>query len=318
MKLLSCAIFLVILHFSSATLSCNRSYLENASVKYSKRDRILHRIPTTGVDNIINVTNAFALYINNNDLPELCEDAFASFPRMETFELSSNNIRRIEPGAFKNLKECTVNIRDNQLTTIEKGIFNGLNIFFLSLRGNQISYIHAEAFDDMPYLEHIYLDSNKLRRWNSDWFKGTPRLLRISFNDNQIESIPANAFKNIHGLHLDLDAYPHNYPPTSKAALILSRNQIRKIHKTAFFGNETLTRNNDIHSVNTCFSDAYKKIYLINLNFNKIKCLKENVLLSMDCIKYIYMENNPVEPECAASMMDISKKNNIYLSLQER
>lgn len=310
-KVVWCLTVFELLHLSSAIISCNKSYLDNATVKYGKDD-IFDNIQTTSGVNGLN--DAVVLFISNNELPELCKDSFDSYPKLQILDLSGNNIEKIEPGAFKNLSDDTIlTLELNQLKEIQKEIFNGLKILALNLASNQISSIDPEAFDDMPNLEVINLNINKLKIWNSEWFKGTPKLLKIYFGYNQIEKIPANAFKNLHGQPLV------NNSTVEYTTLLLAGNQISEIDDTAFSGHKSFGKlmlsNNKIRSVSKHLFGDFEKVDLIDLKINEIKCLDEEVLSSMSCVKTIKMQYNPIEPECAARMENIAKNNNINLVL---
>lgn len=314
-NILSCVIVFEILHFSSAIISCNRSYLDNATVKYGKDKSIFGDVQTTnGVDGL---NEAFVVFISNNDLPELCDDSFDTFPNLQILDLSGNNIEKIEPGAFKNLgNETIVSLELNQLKEIQKGIFNGLKILALNLASNQISSIDSEAFDDMPNLEVINVNINKLKTWNSDWFRGTPNLSKVYFGYNQIEKIPANAFKNIHGEQLG-----HN-GTVDYTTLLLAGNQISDVNDAAFVGHKRFGKlifsSNKIQSISKNLFGGFEKIDVIDLKLNEIKCLDDEVISSMNCVKTVKMQYNPIEEECALRMASASKRENINLVLLDQ
>lgn len=314
-KLLSCIFVFEILHFSSAIISCNRSFLDNATVKYGKDKSIFGDVQTTnGVDGL---NDAFVVFISNNDLPELCKNSFEGFPNLQILDLSGNNIANIEPGAFKNLGNDTiVSLELNQLEEIKKGIFNGLKILALNLASNQITSIDSEAFDDMPNLEVINVNINKLKTWNSDWFKRTPNLSKVYFGYNQIEKIPANAFKNIHG------EKPGNNGTVEYTTLLLAGNQISDISDAAFVGHKRFGKiifsSNKIQSISKNLFADFEKIDMIDLKLNDIKCLNDEVISSMNCAKTIKMQYNPIEEECALRMASTSTRENINLVLLDQ
>ena len=61
---------------------------------------------------------------------------------------------------------------------------------------NKIAKIASEAFDNMPALELLYINSNYITEWDNNWLKGAKSLVQISVSDNQITEIPDEAFKN--------------------------------------------------------------------------------------------------------------------------
>jgi hypothetical protein len=102
---------------------------------------------------------------------------------------------------FPRLKGIVINDSDT-FTTIRNGFFAKEfgAIQHLGLWNNKIETIEAEAFQHLPKLKWIDLDSNQLHSLPHQIFKNNPDLIAISLNRNKINSITPDFFKNLNKL----------------------------------------------------------------------------------------------------------------------
>ncbi|KAJ8948654.1 hypothetical protein NQ318_022722 [Aromia moschata] len=151
--------------------------------------------------------------------------------------LSFCGISDVDPGAFVNLPNLVVlGLLDNEIKSIKAGVFNGLKVSTLFLQRNQIKLIDSQAFDDMPNLFKIHLNSNKISTWDNAWFKNTPRLTEILFRRNEIQRIPSDAFRNIKGKHVKDGEY------VVDTKIYLSKNNISFVDPDALNNLEELSQ----------------------------------------------------------------------------
>lgn len=225
--------------------------------------------------------------------------------------LNHNKITAIEPGTFKNVSFLRkLEIRGNTINKIQEEVFNNLNIATLDLSNNSIKTIAAGAFDNMPELLNINLADNLISIWNNKWFAGTPLLTRISMQNNLIKKIPAHAFVNLKG--------EKNFGSVSLTInIILSKNKINNIDKTAFDG---LTNINnlwlDFNEIDEWKENTLSDTLVNDLRIdnNKIKCITGN-LNKIFAAKTTHLDGNPWECECLKDieLWAIENKKNLQM-----
>lgn len=106
------------------------------------------------------------LYVNNNDIPNIGEGAFAKNPQLFSIDVSDNNINTLDPNAFDGL----------------------INLFSIDLSTNNISSVDPRTFNGMSSLSVVNLNSNQLVRIEN-LFSSNLKMWNILLQDNQIEAI---------------------------------------------------------------------------------------------------------------------------------
>ncbi|KAF2902894.1 hypothetical protein ILUMI_03286, partial [Ignelater luminosus] len=205
--------------------------------------------------------DAIGIEIQFKNLPNIYNGGVQNLLLLYMLKMEYCDIKELHPGAFLQLPSInTIFLRFNRIERIDEGVFNNLKVVKLYLSNNSISYIDPAAFNDMPNLSLIELDGNKLKTWNTDWFTNTPNVEHLSMDSNQLQRLPANAFKKL-----------RNYYSTS---IRLSNNQIVYIHPTAFEGLNLLYAlwldNNHISDLNDEVFRYFDRIYVLSLSGNEL------------------------------------------------
>ncbi|XP_031351561.1 leucine-rich repeat-containing protein let-4-like [Photinus pyralis] len=306
-------LLLVTLLSAALVQCCEKQSFQNVKIKASKyfsskneSNDIQLETLTGCIEPNEELKNALSITIENQQVPVLYSGSVQDMPWLHELILNANNIEKIEPGAFLNLKTmATISLERNKITTIPEGVFNGMEIKRLLLSDNLISKIDPGAFDNMPELNRIDLDNNKLQVWNADWFKNTPNIILLSVRNNQIKELPADAFKNIKG---------SDKPFKTKTTIFLGGNEIEAIDKNAFRGIKDLQMldldKNHIATIDANVFSGMKTIKTLLLAGNKIKCLSDSILDSLPVTEMTNLENNPLDCVCLKSMQNWSKKHN--------
>jgi Leucine-rich repeat (LRR) protein len=126
---------------------------------------------------------------------------------------------------------------------------------YLDLVGENITSIKKDTFNDLNFLESLYLNGNRLSEIDKDLF-GCLRLKDLDLSNNQIVSIHKDTFNSLHSLNF----------------LELSKNKITNIHKDTF--------------------NSLKLLEYLYLNDNEIKKLHKDTFSFLTNLTVLYLHNN--------------------------
>nr|AAT70312.1 variable lymphocyte receptor [Petromyzon marinus] len=107
-------------------------------------------------------TNRQILFLSSNQIKKLEPGVFDSLVKLKELYLDHNQLQAIPPALFYSLTELTrLELEDNQLKSLPPGIFDRLGkLMYLHLHENQLKSIPRGAFDNLKSLTHIYLYNN--------------------------------------------------------------------------------------------------------------------------------------------------------------
>lgn len=129
----------------------------------------------------------------------IMNNSFAGMTKLETLDLSYNNLSQVPRGLPQSLK--SLNLSSNRIQYMSKDDFRGLhNLKYLRIQGNcprcqNAPYpcvpclngsleIDSDAFHNLTQLEHLNIGGNSLQHVKSSWFEKLDKLrqLFLSFN----------------------------------------------------------------------------------------------------------------------------------------
>ena len=137
--------------------------------------------------------------------------------------LSFNEITKMAPGSFKNIKIDDLDVGKNLLTELRNSTFIG-TIGSLYLGFNRLERIEEGALNYATITKYIALNSNRLSEINSTMFAGQNQLKIIYLSDNMLSKIEPGSFANLPNL---------NY-------LYLQNNQLSQLDSSIFAGSDKL------------------------------------------------------------------------------
>eukprot|EP00058_Branchiostoma_floridae_P005222 XP_002590710.1 hypothetical protein BRAFLDRAFT_89516 [Branchiostoma floridae] len=160
-----------------------------------------------------------SLDLSTNKIKKIQPGAFSNLPRLQVLKVINNQIRNIQPGTFANLPQLEeLRLADNDMTLIQPGVFSNLpRLQSLELSRNQIKMIQPGTFANLPQLKTLDLSDNQMGKSPPGLFTNIPQLEELYLNRYQIMILPG-LFANI---------------PQLKE-LYLSSNQLTKIHPGTF------------------------------------------------------------------------------------
>uniref|UniRef100_A0A8C6UCH5 TIR domain-containing protein n=1 Tax=Neogobius melanostomus TaxID=47308 RepID=A0A8C6UCH5_9GOBI len=147
-----------------------------------------------------------------SDIPESTSD-FRDFPRLQSLDLSHNQITHIEDAAFSHLLALNeLNLDGNRLKDLTDTMFEGLtNLTVLDLRNNKIKSISEFVFGPLRKLHTLYLLSNRLSRISDivNVVISCPHLPILYLGSNNFSSFESEPFPfPLNVSELDLSANP--------------------------------------------------------------------------------------------------------------
>ncbi|XP_018563766.1 chondroadherin-like [Anoplophora glabripennis] len=205
-------------------------------------------------------------------IPTLSKGSVRNLSNATILKFSFCGVTNVLAGAFENLPKLEIlALLDNEIDHVRAGVFNNMNLTTLYLQRNQIATIDTKAFDDMPRLYKLKLNSNKISVWDPNWFHNSPSLTEVLFRRNNIQSIPSKAFQNIKGSHV----YQGTYLVDTK--IYLSKNSISYISPDALYGLEELSQlwldRNRLTELDEGIFAGITQMSILFLSKNKLKAL---------------------------------------------
>ena len=161
----------------------NREEYETRSnlTRLSILDMSFNRIKKVqALDQLVNLRK---LYLANNRLSEIPEDAFKSLRCLEVIDLGANRIRKMGSylNVLENLKELWLG--KNKIEKIE-GIDKLKNLVRLDVQSNRLTSV--ESLPSLPNVEELYLSHNAIK--SMDGVQRLPKLQTCDMSSNRISS----------------------------------------------------------------------------------------------------------------------------------
>ncbi|EDS28681.1 kek1 [Culex quinquefasciatus] len=130
--------------------------------------------------------NLHKLYLRNSTIEILHRDSFRNLTILIELDLSTNKLKRLDPGLFDDLKKLRViMLNHNQIERIENNLFQNLKFLTkVELRSNQIYRIAQHSFTNVPLLSQIELDFNRLQILRKESFVNLEKLTSLSLTNN--------------------------------------------------------------------------------------------------------------------------------------
>ncbi|CAL8109057.1 unnamed protein product [Orchesella dallaii] len=139
---------------------------------------------------------------------EIESGGFEGLSRLESLDLSLNNIYMLEDNVFLDLQLRLLNISSNSISALSSKVFSGLSsLLSLDLSRNSLSSqrITGDAFESLVRLVILNLSHNQLTTLSPATFRHLNSLQVLHLGNNGISSIAEGAFETLINLHnLDL------------------------------------------------------------------------------------------------------------------
>ena len=191
-------------------------------------------------------------------------------PSTEILSVTMNRLSKLSKRDFTNLKHLTrLNLKKNGIQQITKQAFRGLvKLKSLNLGMNALSGTSLlEVLENLPSLEELYLNDNRLVKLPANLFKALPNLKKLHLQNNMLTDEVLAAVANMKQLEL----------------LDLSNNKLTSIRARAFENAPNLKSvrlgGNQIGRIETGAFDSLPQLTEVLLNGNEINTLDIKVLI---------------------------------------
>ncbi|XP_014095201.2 connectin [Bactrocera oleae] len=146
-----------------------------------------------------NLPQCEKLLLNNNNITNLHDSLFVEMPHLVYLNLAHNQISVLTSDIFKGLGNLNVlKLSNNNINFIGDTVFAELWILSeLKLDDNKIERISERALDGLNTLKTLNLRNNKLKKLDNGLLRGTPALLNINVQSNELETLTFYTFQPI-------------------------------------------------------------------------------------------------------------------------
>ncbi|XP_040908083.1 transforming growth factor beta activator LRRC32 isoform X1 [Toxotes jaculatrix] len=265
------------------------------------------------------------LDMSYNQLKSTPESFFSCLVSLEVLNVSNNCIDSFSI-TFEGLlpKVKIINLSDNSLQSLTFGENNLQSLEQLFLQGNRLTTLDHQVFQRLPSIRYLYLQQNNLKICNLEqkeyepvltdrnqqdppgcvFFSSVCNLHFLYLSENNLQTLPANAFANTPLELLDLSLNP---------GLDMDRDSLSGLEDSLV---HLLLRENNISRLNTDLSSLRSlrhvdlstnqltslpmwnkqfSIESLNLQNNKLVTLEYRTMLALEhSLKTLYMGSNPL------------------------
>ncbi|XP_071963739.1 uncharacterized protein [Antedon mediterranea] len=276
-SLICCLLFLWVDLSIGVEVACSNDTNVNAVCECTKRtvdcaNRGLNEWPV-GIP-----VNTQTLYMNNNNLKEIDEDALSKLHELFTINVNNNLLSKLP-----SLPKTIGNIHaDKNLLTDISTVFNDLPILhILSLTNNKITILRNTTFQGSTVITNLYLSSNDINIIEPFTFANNSKLayLRIK-NNKKLQMLGENAFAFTNGGSVSISISPSvvelstgTFKLSTGSSIHLSKNKLRSIPSKAFQGGDILVLdlvNNNISFIHKDAFVAMDSIFSLLLAYNRL------------------------------------------------
>ncbi|KAJ8675167.1 hypothetical protein QAD02_010953 [Eretmocerus hayati] len=311
------------------------SQLPDTIEKLDLSDNSIHNLMDRHLRQMINLRD---LRLNGNALgdnlnPIFSSNEFHQLGQLRSLDLSSNGLRGIEEGIFKEntmLEELYLDNNDfikvpvgslkgpkslrvlslagNDIGSIQQGAFLllGKSLVHLDLSDNGLSHLDDGALIGMSSLLVLNISFNDIHRLNSDVLKGAFNLQQLDISSNFLTEFPTDALRHQNELKFlnlsnnlisDLER-AHMSNLNDLKILDLSRNNIGRLGINTFSSLTSIERLdlslNSLRTIEESSFDGLQNLKWLSLQDNNILTVPSTALARLPSLVHLHLESNRI------------------------
>ncbi len=315
MRLKICLLLLFALSESAQAISFRDYYRENEKAISEQIETGALDLMDKGLTDLIGLNeipglaSLRRLFLANNKLVTLPENAFRGLTCLETLFLSGNNIKALPGNIFQGLTALQqLYLHKNQITEVPGNIFRDLNALKdINLSYNEIVSLSENIFQHLSELNHLELSGNRFSTLPANIFKGLSKLWTLYLSDNSKPfTLPLTVFDDLRALEsLDLSytnlANPAKLPRilrrlNSLSFIDLSGNNIKRLSARSFEGLTELDRiclaNNLLTTLPIGLFNDLPNLDSIVLSGNRLTILPQTIFNDLNLEESLDLDDN--------------------------
>lgn len=253
------------------------------------------------------------LDMSYNQLRSIPESFFYCIRSLEVLNVSNNCLSSFSAtGCLRMVKIIDLSFNSLQSLTFKENTLETLEELFL--QGNDLATLHHQVFQRLPSIRHLQLQQNNLEICSSDqihqdtaecvFFTSVQNLQFLNLSENNLRTLPANAFTNTSLKVLDLSLNPgldmdqHSLCGLehSLVHLLLRENNISNLN--ADLSSLTSLRHIDLSTNQLTTLPVWNRessIESLNLQNNNLVILESSTVMVLErSLKTLYMGSNPL------------------------
>ncbi|KAK3103193.1 hypothetical protein FSP39_017227 [Pinctada imbricata] len=180
------------------------------------------------------------LKLKNNNIKVVDSDTLAGMPNLNTLDLSSNKIKRINEKALQNLEGLqSLKINKNRIRDLKNGVISRqTNLLDLDFSENLLKRLDEKMFAGLKNLEEIDASANRISSIPKKVFRPLVNLVSLDLRENKMLLFNMSTVANLPKLSFidlsDNNLFSVDFPSQQElrlSELILSKNNLNSIHK---------------------------------------------------------------------------------------
>lgn len=219
------------------------------------------------------------LYLSKNGLSAIHKHSFAPLCNLQVLDMSCNRITALHSHQLATLVKLRIlNLSHNNLKYTSKELFRTTRLEMLDLSHNAFTVVPSPTLAEVgPTLRYLIMSHNGLDHVDSTTFPDIPHLQHLRLDWNKLTILPDNVFTSL-GLLQKLD---------------ISRNPLRANFKELFHYAQSLKELSLANTgISTIPSLPLPNLVSLNASYNQIEHVYSHAVQALTKLKYLYLDNN--------------------------